>query len=210
MAALSRAVALAFLISHVPSVTSGDVPKSARTILISTDDISVGIVKRMSYSLLLPVASSDEAIKSAMSDLIQQKSTANPEVDAIVVFVYFDRKKVSSEGALAKAEWVPNGKWDSVTPEIARTNDRRLYRTKYTFYSDLQYQRDVTVVPTAAERRLHDALKPLLKSRYVTKVDMEAAATKVASQLGVSVDTLIRAYTHVGIYDDERRARKVR
>jgi hypothetical protein len=158
---------------------------------------------RMSYSIVVAPELTDDDIKRSMMDVIQKASKLNRDIDEIAVFTYFREREVGQSPALARADWSPNGRWGTVTPAIAQTNDRRSYQVSYHIFSELQAQRYELLKPTSTQRKLHAELKPHLKGPYLKKTEVAVVVKAMAPRLGVSEEELQNAYDHVSVYDYE-------
>lgn len=87
---------------------------------------------RMKYQIIVPSDITLEELKSTLAQVIKEKSAANPEIDEIAVQAWESEESLNGGNpTIGYAEWCPNGKWENVSPEIAKNNVRDSYKIVY-------------------------------------------------------------------------------
>lgn len=94
--------------------------------------------KRMSYRVVVPPTIKDMQVLPTFQKVLNEIISSDNEIDQIVIFMYSDKEVINGAYDVAKAEWAPNGEWGTVTPEIARNNDRTSYQIKLQIRDDLE------------------------------------------------------------------------
>jgi hypothetical protein len=153
---------------------------------------------RFVYRILVPSDISREALKTAMIRLVEKETARNPDIDEIAVFAYDRLQDVGGAYTFGKLEWCPYGDWASVTPTIARSNDRTNYKYKVDIKKKVG---DPTSRPTEREFRTYDTLSKALWAD--PDVPEDEVMKKIAEQLDTTVDELDRVYKKVAIYQSE-------
>ncbi|MBN2081452.1 hypothetical protein JW859_04500 [bacterium] len=93
---------------------------------------------RKQYSISVGEDFKAGQIEPTVKALIDSALAKDADIDEIVVFVYTVPDLVGEAFDVAKAEWAPDGKWGSTTPEIAESNDRGSYKLVLTICEDLE------------------------------------------------------------------------
>jgi hypothetical protein len=87
---------------------------------------------RMRYTIVIPIDINIEDLKSLLTQVITEKSNANPDIDEIHIRIWESEESFKGGNPnLGYAEWSPYGKWSVMTPEIAKNNNRDSYKIVY-------------------------------------------------------------------------------
>jgi hypothetical protein len=158
---------------------------------------SLPLVIRKEYRIVVPSDISKEELKASMMHLVGQETMEDPDIDAIRVFAYDRWEDVKSNYTFGKMEWCPYGIWNSVTPEIASTNDRSLY--KYVFnISEKVDDISTSNMPTKVEIAIYDALEKELRAN--PNVDKKIIIQQVAEKFSISEEKLNKISVKVTRY----------
>jgi hypothetical protein len=158
---------------------------------------SLPLVIRKEYKIVVPSDISKEELKASMMHLVGQETMEDPDIDAIRVFAYDRWEDVKSNYTFGKMEWCPYGIWNSVTPEIASTNDRSLY--KYVFnISEKVDDISTSNMPTKVEIAIYDALEKELRAN--PNVDKKIIIQQVAEKFSISEEKLNKISAKVTRY----------
>lgn len=86
------------------------------------------INKRMQYRVVVSTKIQEAQIKTIVEEIVANARKKDDDIDVIRLFIYSNKSLIEGAFDVARAVWAPHGEWDrSVTPEIARTNDRSGY-----------------------------------------------------------------------------------
>ena len=101
--------------------------------VIGVEDASVVPLNflRKTYGVFVRPAISESHLRAILFGAIQRQMRTNPDVDAIIVLAYEETEQGKRGVAftpIGMVGWAPDGKWDNVSAEIARTNDRSSYK----------------------------------------------------------------------------------
>jgi len=158
---------------------------------------SLPLVIRKEYRIVVPSDISKEELKASMMHLVAQETKENPDIDAIRVFAYDRWEDVKSNYTFGKMEWCPYGIWNSVTPEIASTNDRSLY--KYVFNINEKVDNiSSSSMPTKVEFAIYDALEKELRAN--PNVEKKIIIQQVAEKFSISEKQLNKISVKVTSY----------
>jgi len=86
---------------------------------------------RKEYRVVVPSNILKEELKNILMKVVKDKTSENPDIDAVTVFAYGKGDDIDGAYTFGKVIWCPNGKWGDVNERIASTNDRSSY--KYVF-----------------------------------------------------------------------------
>lgn len=85
--------------------------------------------KRLEYSIIVPTFISKENLENTLKYFVSEKTSADMDIDEIIIFVYDDKNDIGISGyTFGKLVWAPNGKLGNVTPVIASKNIRDNYK----------------------------------------------------------------------------------
>jgi hypothetical protein len=170
---------------------------------------------RKRYRVVVPSDISKEGLKSTLIQVVMDKTSANPNIDEIVVLAYDRKEDADDIYTFGRAEWCPNGDWAGVTPIIASTNDRSSYQYNFDI-KDKVGSIDASDRPTEREFEIHDyyddrlleETKKLIKAedaglqyKYADQEELENAVRKeVANKYGISEEELDKIYIKVWTY----------
>ncbi len=85
--------------------------------------------KRLEYSIIVPTFISKESLENTLKYFVSEKTSADRDIDEIIIFVYDDKNDIGISGyTFGKLVWAPNGKLGNVTPIIASENIRDNYK----------------------------------------------------------------------------------
>lgn len=96
--------------------------------IVEIEDSSVGVVQRKIYRIAVSRRIKEWQVKPTVEQIIAEIVTKDSNLDEIALFIYSDAKSATGPGDVASADWAPNGKWGTTSPEIAQSNDRTNYR----------------------------------------------------------------------------------
>ena len=152
---------------------------------------------RKVYRIVVPSDITPEEIKLVMKNVLNISVGKDPDIDEVCIFAY-DRKE-DADGAFtfAKMEWCPNGKWDGVTPRIARSNDRSSYKSIFTI-KDKVGNISKGNVPTKRELKIYDVFDKALWDD--PDADEKVIEKKIAKQFSISTKELTRIWIKVETY----------
>ncbi len=91
------------------------------------------INKRFLYRVVVAPGLSEAQVRATINKLIIDETNKDGDIDEVGVLVYDDKKVSQGAYTVAKADWAPQGKWGSTTPQIASSNDRSNYQVNYQF-----------------------------------------------------------------------------
>jgi len=172
---------------------------------------------RKRYRVVVPSDISKEGLKSTLIQVVMDKTSANPDIDEIVVLAYDRKEDADDIYTFGMAEWCPNGDWAGVTPLIASTNDRSSYQ--YNFDTkDKVGGIDASDRPTEREFEIHDyyddrlleetkklieAEDDILSYKYADQEELETVVrTEVANKYSISEEELDKIYIKVWTYKE--------
>ena len=85
--------------------------------------------KRLEYSIIVPTFISKENLENTLKYFVSEKTSADRDIDEIIIFVYDDKNDIGISGyTFGKLVQAPNGKLGNVTPVIASKNIRDNYK----------------------------------------------------------------------------------
>ena len=135
------------------------------------------------------------------------KTSANNDIDEVIVFAYDRKEDVNGAFTLGKVEWCPNGDWGSMTPEIASSNDRSSYQ--YVFdIKDKVGSISASGSPTEREYEIYDyyekcyddAWKEVDLKDPTATPDEDLVMQKVAEKYGITREEASKICDKVAIY----------
>ena len=99
--------------------------------LVAEQDASVVRLSfiRKTYRVLVRPGLSEPMLRATLLHFSAHKLLANPDIDAIIVLAFEEQKgRVVDFTPIGMLGWAPDGKWDNVSAEIGKTNDRSSYK----------------------------------------------------------------------------------
>jgi len=107
--------------------------------------------KRFSYNVLVAKNISEEDLRKTAEKVVGDTRKKDNDIDELTMLFYDNEKEITPSG---KAIWAPNGSWGSVTPEIARSNNRAIYKIDLSYYEFSKS--DSSNQMTDKEREIYD------------------------------------------------------
>lgn len=94
--------------------------------------------KKFRYQVLIPTIKNNQ-IESTVNKIIEGITSNDRDVDEVILWLYSDKELITSKGGydIGAAIWAPLGILDSVTPEIAISNNRSNYKITIDVRNDL-------------------------------------------------------------------------
>lgn len=90
--------------------------------------LALPFYKRETYSVVVPLTISEKGLRNTLKSIVFKKTTADPDIDEIVILAYFKKNRVGKNNYTAgKLVWGPQGRLDNVKPKVAKNNIRRFY-----------------------------------------------------------------------------------
>ena len=101
--------------------------------VIGEEDASVAGLSfvRKTYRVFVQSGISESHLRVSLFLFISRQMTAKPDIDAMIVLAYEkaeQEQRVVDFTPIGMLGWAPDGKWDNVSAEIAKTNDRSTYK----------------------------------------------------------------------------------
>ena len=95
----------------------------------TTELQALPICKKLVYSIIVPTFISKESLENTLKYFVSKKTSADRDIDEIMVFAYDDKNDIGIAGyTFGRLIWAPHGKFGNVTPVIATKNIRDNYR----------------------------------------------------------------------------------
>jgi len=99
--------------------------------LIGVEDASVPRARfvRKLYRVVVPTTVSESYLRAILLTVHAVFIQHDPDIDAIIVLAFEEQKgRVVDFTPIGMLGWAPDGKWDNVSAEIGKTNDRSSYK----------------------------------------------------------------------------------
>lgn len=173
---------------------------------------------RKDYRIVVPSDISKEELKSTLIHIVMDETSANPDIDEVVLFAYDRKEDTDSIYTFGRVEWCPNGDWAGVTSLIASTNDRSSYQYNFDI-KDKVGDIEVSDKPSERELEIHDYYDNLLLEetkklieaedegldyKYANQEELEnAIRTEVANKYSISEEELDKIYMKVWTHNME-------
>lgn len=94
--------------------------------------------KKMSYKIVVSPTIKKALIEPTVNKIIEDLMLQDGDVDEMALFLYSGKDVLDNSCDVASVIWAPKGELGNVTPEIAKKNDRSLYKTSITANADLE------------------------------------------------------------------------
>lgn len=92
--------------------------------------VKLPIDKRMEYRVVVSPTIKENQVRPIIEQIVTDITSKDNDIDEISLFLYSDKELVKDGWYdVARATWAPGGELGSVTPEIARSNNRHDYKT---------------------------------------------------------------------------------
>lgn len=85
------------------------------------------INKKNIYRVVVESGITREQVESTIEKIVGDITAEDKDIDEIGIFMFDDISIVNGAWNVASGIWAPQGKFGNVTPEIARTNNRKGY-----------------------------------------------------------------------------------
>jgi len=131
-------------------ISKTEIPKEILYKIFSTEDLSMKALgnkllsqystseiqdlpmdKRFSYDVLVARNISEADLLKVAEKVVSDTRKKDNDIDELILNFYDDEKEKTPTG---KATWAPNGEWGLVSPEIARSNSRSLYKIELSYF----------------------------------------------------------------------------
>ena len=183
------------------SMKALDKPLSAYT---SAEINNLPMNIRKEYRVVVPTDISKEELKATLIQVVMDKTSENPDIDAIMIFAYDREEDADDFYTFGRLIWSPDGETFAVPPSIASKNDHSSY--KYGFDICDKVGNAYVDRPTEREFEIHDIYYEALMEIPEEDLwkDMHGAEAKirarVAKELGISEEELSEIYFKVEGY----------
>lgn len=121
---------------------------------------------RMSYRVVVPASIKSGEVRPLVEQIVQDISSANPEIDAIKVFVFNDERLTKGLPNVAEATWAPNGSWSGITAEAANSDNKSSHSLEFVLKLK---------PPSTAPKKRKAAAKPNLSEEERLKIFVESS-----------------------------------
>ncbi|MGB9939062.1 PEGA domain-containing protein [Methanosarcina sp.] len=199
------------LVKNYDVIEENDISMKALTKSLSaytTEELnSLPLNTRKEYRVVISPDVSKEELKSTLIQVVMDKTSANSDIDEVVVFAYDRKEDVDDAFTLGKVEWCPNGDWGSMTPEIASSNDRSSYQFIFDI-KDKVGNVDASDSPTEREYEIYNYYEKCYDAAWdnidlsdpTATPDEDLIMEEVAKKYGITKEEASRICDKVVIY----------
>lgn len=145
--------------------------------IVEEDDSSYADVTRKDLRIVLSPGVTEAQLKAALTKVVEDYTSQNKDVDALIVFAYDREKDVGGGYTLGKVTWAPDGEWS----KAENTKDRSNYQTVFEIREKVTNPKG-TQRPTDEEFAIYDAWQAEIEGAELAEAAEDKADAAVAKE----------------------------
>jgi len=142
--------------------------------------------KRIKFGIIIKPGLEKDEYEKIIHKIISDISLRDKDIDVISLHIFDSIDALNSAYGIyniAHAVWSPSGSWDTVTPKIASSNDRKGYKTEIKWSSEYEHKADGVIEVIRREQEGYEKSKTPKEFISDISFDRQSGSLKIVDYL---------------------------